>query len=254
MGHPSLAPGLNELIDFQIMYRNMTLGEQLMVTGIDAVSKLPSSFKLEVARLVSQTGPDPVISAVFRFKDSGFQFHGDDGKPRTVPAGTFAESGTAATHIPHFVLFMIGLGGISPGRDYSLESLAGGTEKVIVESIQNIVRVKPTKGWREPKREVDRFLARIKKRDKKRELMKLAEKKRLAKRLETSVTIRTENSTYLLGPIQENGERTFQKEGSPSVERAKDAYLETIGARLSINIYSRDDWRPMLTSYTIEVL
>lgn len=230
MPHPNLSPQLNALVDDQIPYTSMKVGEILKIHALDAETGKPRTFRIQVVEFHTEEGGQHY--PIFQFLRSRFHFFGKDRRtPTRIRAGSLAGAGISATHVPEFVLSMVGLGGIGLGRDYSFEYVGGTQNFAYAAGIAQIERLPCPDGWEVPSKRLSAYLKsveRIRKQEQERNALR-------EKRLERALVIRTQNSVYYLSEVDDDGVRTFKREGD---EEAKPARLigVYVGGTLEVDI------------------
>lgn len=209
MSHPNLSARLNALVDYQLLYKDLALGERLVLYATDARSNQPDVLALQVVGW-RVSGDDRC--PVFRISNgSHLMLFGDDrATPIRLKRGTLMLGGIAATHIPQFVLSMIGFGSIGLGRDYSFEYVGGGNVFAYIHQLSRITRAPRPKRWVEPADMVLAYLAAVARNE---EEYRFTQARRDV-RLTQALTVFTANSVYELTAIDAEGKRTLTKRGT----------------------------------------
>ncbi len=248
MGHPNLSDRINDIVDGQLMYDEMRLGEILEITALGAETKLPGIIRVQVIYFDDEG--DSHIAPIFRFLDAEISLFGDN---RTEPVkpkkGDLASPGISATHIPHFVMRMVGFGGIGIGRDYSFEYVGGKKEFMYAARIAKIARQGPPKGWRVPKTAVASFKRKV-------ERIRRAEEEHRKEHelmLKKALVIRTANSTYTLTAADEGGVRDMTRNGEGEPQKAKLLAAKVGGPMLADIETSAKNWQALQTSAIVSI-
>lgn len=243
MGHPGLSDSINAIVDNTLMYDELHLGEILEITALGAETKLPGIIRLQVVNLENEG--DGHKAPIFRFLDTEISLFGDDrAEPVRPKKGDLAGPGISALHVPHFVMGMLGFGGIGLGRDYSFEYVGGKTDFMYAARIAKIARRPPPKGWREPKTAVARYKSKV-------ERIRRAEEDRRKEHelmLKKALIIRTANSTYVLTAADAGGVRDMVRNGDGEPQKAKLLAASVGGPMLADVETSPKKWQSLQTS------
>lgn len=215
MPHHSLSAGINAIVDSQIKYSDLTIGDRLTIEAVDARTRSHGQLQLQIVgfRPCEKLGPTPIFCGGGRFA-----LFGDDRRsPVQLRRGTLMLGGLSATHVPEFVLSMVGFGGIGLGRDYSFEYLGGTRRFAYLHALRGFQRRPAPRGWEAPEADVAAYLASVA------EIERLADEAhaRRAKRLMQAMAVFTANSTYDLGEADADGKRTLAKRGSDVVHEGQ---------------------------------
>lgn len=215
MPHANLSPRLNEIVDNQFSYRNMVLGDRLAIEAIDARTRTMALCHLQVVgfRPCEKIGHAPIFAGGGRFS-----FIGEDRRtPTRFRRGTLMLGGVSATHVPDFVLSMVGFGGIGLGRDYSLEYIGGEDRFAYIHALRGIMRRPQPRGWTAPTEEVAAYLRSVE------EVERRSAEAHVRRqiRLRRAMVVSTANSTYELGEADADGKRTLTKRGSDVVHQGQ---------------------------------
>ncbi|MFA5185442.1 MAG: hypothetical protein WC551_03055 [Patescibacteria group bacterium] len=248
MGHPNLSDRINDIVDGQLMYDEMRLGEILEITALGAETKLPGVIRLQVVHIEKEG--DGHKAPIFRFLDTEISLFGDDrATPVRPKKGDLAGPGISAMHVPNFVLGMLGFGGIGAGRDYSFEYVGGKGNFLYAARIGKIVRHAPPKGWREPKTAVARYKNMV-------ERIRRAEEERQKEHelmLKKALIIRTANSTYTLTAADEGGVRDMTRNGEGAPQKAKLLAAKVGGPMLADVETTPKNWQALQTSTIVSI-
>jgi hypothetical protein len=159
MPHPNLSPNLNRMADAE--QADPKLGEILRITALDAKTKQRNVFCLQVTGWEEQENERVPIYEFLKNSEPFYFYDSDRKTPILVREGSLAKSGVSATHIPSFVLFMIGLGGLCIGRDFSFEYINGEKRFVFAHLIEHIETLPCPEGWTPPVRRIADYLEAV---------------------------------------------------------------------------------------------
>lgn len=242
MPHPNLSPQLSNMVDGQVMYRYMAPGSIIHVTALNSLGLIEGTFRIQVVAVIEvEPGQH---KAIFCFKGDNFHFFDGKNEPVIVSAGTLAESGVSATLYPQMVLFMVMLGGIGIGRDYSFEMVGGENVSVVAHGIKNIMVEEPPANWEAP--DISAFIAQVA--DIRQTLEE--EKATYNEFRRQGLRVRTVNSVYYFTPADQNfGTRTIRKEGGESCQ-GRLIYAE-VGKRMEFDNFDND--QTVSTSEVLEI-
>jgi len=243
MPHPNLSPRLNAIVDSQLMYRDMQLGEILEITAKDARTGLPGILRLQVVHL--EQDKDGGKAPIYRILKPSLALYGDDRQTPVNPKfRELAGPGISCIHIPRFVWSMLGFGGIGLGRDYALEYVGGREDFLYIHAIMQIARQPAPPKWRVPRTAIKRYLEAVK-------LIQAAAEKRKQEHqalLRRALVVKTANSTYRLSAVDEDGRRTLRKDGEDVARNAK-LHGASVGGCMVVDIETEPRvWQPLQTS------
>jgi hypothetical protein len=247
MPHPNLSPGINALIDSRISFDNLRPGNILNIRALDAEFKEQRPFQVRIADM--KTDEKFRTMPIFQFMPGEFRFYGGDGRtPVRVRAGLLANAGTAATHVPEFVLGMLGFGGIDIGRDFSFEYVGGKDRCVIAARISYVTVLPYPDGWTKPAKRLEGHLRKVETVRRRQERIR----RQRRTRLERALVVRTQNSVYLLSKTDKLGRRTMTRESDGETWEAKLISLRR-GHSFEADILADGTWRTMGSSPVVSI-
>ncbi|MFH1367294.1 MAG: hypothetical protein ABIH38_04925 [Patescibacteria group bacterium] len=131
MGHPNLDPKLSMICDSQLKYRDMKLGQYIVITAEDAETGRPGKIRLRVLSI--RKDKEDRLTVTFQYLGDNFTFWRPEARSKVkIKPETLMESGLSATLIPHFIMRMVGIGGIGSIRDYSFDCVGGQYDQEII--------------------------------------------------------------------------------------------------------------------------
>jgi len=132
MFHPNVDPRLLEMVGEQLMYKDMKVGQWIVVTAEDAETGKQGKVVLRVLS-IRENNNDSGHDVTFEYQGDNFTFWLPEARGKIkIKPDTFLEAGISANLIPHFIQRMVGIGGIGSRRDYLFECVGGECEKQII--------------------------------------------------------------------------------------------------------------------------
>ncbi len=151
VAHANLVPQLHTIVDGQISYKRLDLGDVLDLFALDAETRKHRSFRIEVIGFeeagYSEKMPRELCpSPVFRFQENLEPFHlfgADRASPLQIAPGLIAQAGMSGAHVPEFHMHRVGFCMIGIARDYSFEYVGGTEDSAFAADIQRIQHLRP---------------------------------------------------------------------------------------------------------------
>ena len=133
-----------------ISYEQMKPGQLLTVHAMDAFTKGPSFFLVEVLSVRDERKNQ--MAATLRYRGGNFNFYNGENTSKAIKLadGDLFENGISGTLIPLTDLRMSYYGGIGVGRDHLFDFVNGRNKSVIAHKISVIDVSNPTAGWLSP--------------------------------------------------------------------------------------------------------